>query len=184
MPRVIKKEDCEIIEVENHIRDKIVIRGTGGIDMEAINRAEAALGELSSNFDDWLKDEVEKLVEARDDVHESGLEGVAFDELYRIAHDIKGQGETLGYPLATLITASLCKLLATPEDKTIIPVALIDNHVDAVRRVMRDKIKNPDHESGRAVAEKLLDVVFEFTDRIEAQQQTDEPDMVVQPAEA
>lgn len=176
MPRVIKKADCEIIEVENHIKQKIKINGTGAIDMQAIARAETALGHLSANFDNWLEDEINKLSNARDKVRTHGLVGTHFDELFRIAHDIKGQGETLGYPLATLIMASLCKLMGVPQDKTIIPIALIDNHVDAVRRIMHDKIKNSNHEAGRAVAERLLDVVFEFTDRIEAKQKAKETD--------
>ena len=170
MPRVIKKSDCEIIEVENHIKQKITIKGTGGIDMEVIKRADEALGQLAGHFDNWLEDEINKLSDARDEVRTHGLVGVHFDNLFRIAHDIKGQGETLGYPLATLIAASLCKLLGVPDDKTIIPLALVDNHVDAVRRIMHDKIKSSSHQAGRAVAERLLDVVFEFTDKIEAQQ--------------
>ena len=176
MNKVTQKSDHEIIEVDNKLKKKIVIKGLGEIDTAAIDRAEEALGKLSVNFDDWLEDEVANLVEARDNVRAHGLVGVHFDELFRIAHDIKGQGETLGYPLATMIGASLCKLLDVAEDKTIIPLALIDSHVDAVRRVMRDRIKTADHEVGRAVAERLVDVVLEFVDHEEAKQKANAPD--------
>jgi chemotaxis protein histidine kinase CheA len=163
--------DCEIIEVPNLAKQKTTITGSGGgVDLAAIARAEAALEELSVQFDDWLEDEVGRLSEARDSVRTHGLVDPHQDSLFRAAHDIKGQGETLGYPLAATICNSLCRLLNAPCDKSAIPMSIIDSHVDAVRRVMHDRIKEADHPMGLAVAERLIDVVLEFVEHQEAKE--------------
>jgi chemotaxis protein histidine kinase CheA len=170
MARVTRKEDCEIIEIPNHIKNKITVTGSGSLDLGPIERAEEALQELSVEFDTWIEDEVARLSAARDKVHKEGLDSRAGEDLYRIAHDIKGQGETLGYPLASIVCASMCKLLEGVDDHALIPLTIIDNHVDAVRRILRDGIKTVDHHMGRAVADRLIDVVLEFVDHIQAKQ--------------
>ena len=167
MNRVIRKDGCEIIEVENTLKDKVLVSGSGGVDRTAIERAETALKHLSVQFDDWLANETKRLVAARDAVRENGLVDPHFDRLFRAAHDIKGQGETLGYPVATKISASLCTLLEAPDDRSRIPLALIDHHVDALWRVMHDQIKETDDETVHAVTQRLVDVVIEFAEHEE-----------------
>ncbi|MGI9415635.1 MAG: Hpt domain-containing protein [Hyphomicrobiales bacterium] len=176
MNRVIQKDDCEIIEVENTLKAKVAITGSGPVDRTAIQRAETALKHLSVQFDDWLAEEVKSLTAARDAVRQNGLAGDYFDELFRTSHAIMGQAETLGYPIATQIAASLCRLLDAPEDKSRVPLALVDNHVDALWRIMQDQIKDPDDEIARAVAERLMDVVFEFVDREEQKKRAKDQD--------
>lgn len=171
MSTVTQHKDHDLIQVDNELKQKVDIKGMGAIDTSAIERAEVALGELSVNFDSWLNNEVNALLDARTAVREHGLVAPHFDELFRIAHDVKGEGETLGYPLATVIAASLCKLLDTPENKKIIPLEIVDNHVDALRLVARDKIKDPDDAAARAVADRLVEVVLEFVEEQEALQQ-------------
>jgi len=167
MNRVIRKGDCEIIEVQNTLKEKVAISGAGGVDRSAIERAETAVKHLSVQFDGWLEEEAKRLVTARNEVRENGRGEPYFGNLFRAAHDIKGQGETLGYPVATKIAASLCTLLEAPEDRSRLPLALIDHHVDALWRVMHDRIKETDDETVRAVTEQLIDVVIDFAEHEE-----------------
>lgn len=130
-----------------------------GIDMEAIARAEKALEELSVEFDGWLEEEVTRLLAARAAFKNHGASQEAFEELYHAAHDLKGEGETLGYPLIGELCALLCSLLDAVDDKSQVPMTLVDNHVDAIHIVMRDQIKDPRNETARAVVERLDEVV-------------------------
>jgi len=153
----------EVIQLPNKLKHKVKVTGRGrGVDLAAIKRAESALAELSDQFDGWLGDEIGKLKDARRQVHEAGINSTTVETMFRASHDIKGQGATLGYSLATDICASLCKLLESVEPVGKIPLPLIDQHVDAVVAVYRENMKAPDHPVGAAVAEKLLDVVLEF----------------------
>ena len=128
----------------------------GGIDMSAIERAEQALDRLSSRFEGWITEEVDRLQLARDDVDKYGFRGDYAEELFRSAHDLKGQGMTLGYPLATYVAGSLCRLLeAVKESDFEAPIDLIDHHVDAVRAIVRDGIRDNSHATGTELVTSL-----------------------------
>jgi chemotaxis protein histidine kinase CheA len=147
---------------QNSLKDKVRITGSGDeIDMDAIARAEKALEKLSVEFDGWLSEEVTRLLAARAALDSSQTDE-AFDEFYRAAHDLKGEGDTFGYPLVTELADLLCKLLEAAEDRSELPMTLIDNHVDAIHIVMRDGIKDAQHDTTRAVIERLSEVVGDY----------------------
>lgn len=112
----------------------------GGIDVAAIRRAEAAVETLKVEFNDWLAHDVARLGACRDRFA-GGATAEARDDLFRAAHDLKGQAETFGYPMIARLAGSLAKLLDAANGLRQVPLALVDAHVDAVRVVFRDKIK-------------------------------------------
>lgn len=129
--------------------------GFGGIDANAIAKAEAALKAMSAQFGQWLKDEIAKLEKAQADIRALGYTPAAAEALYFRAHDLKGLGATYQYPLVTRIAGSLCKLLDDAEKRMQAPAALVEAHVDAIRAVVRDEIQTDEHPTGRALAETL-----------------------------
>ncbi len=85
-----------------------------GFDVEAIERAEAALQELSSEFDDWMAKEVERLTKGATPLPPRPRRRHA-RRRYTAAHDLKGEAATFGYPLAGgLPTASAPCWTASP----------------------------------------------------------------------
>ena len=74
-----------------------------------------------------------------------------------MAHDLKGMGESYGYPLATFMAACLCRLIETPAGKAAARAqpALVEAHVDALRAIARDQIASPDHPVGKALIKAL-----------------------------
>jgi len=134
--------DHEVITPPNRLSDAVG-RAIDGDDPVA--RAEAALAQLSSEFSGWMNDECEQLDRARRNVHQNGMTALPRDGLFRCAHDIKGQAATLGFPLVADVAGSLCRLLEETHDPARVPLDLVDQHVDAVRAIIR--------EHGRARAE-------------------------------
>lgn len=143
----------QVIRPPNALRAKV--GGFGGIDSDAIARAEAALKAMSAQFEEWLQDEIVKLSAAQADLREKGLTPETAEALYFRAHDLKGLGTTYNYPLVTRMAASLCRLLENVETRTSAPVALLDAHTDAIRAVVRDKIQTDEHPVGRELVETL-----------------------------
>ncbi len=160
-----KDTTVELIIAPGSLRDKVKVTGSGPVDTAPIERAERALQQLSVAFDGWLKEEVDALLKAREAVRSQGLSKETRTELHRAAHDLKGQGETYGYPLITSVCSTLCKLFESAREPDLIPVEIIDHHVDAVRNMMKMKIKTNDHPQSVAVSNKLYDVVIEFANR-------------------
>ncbi len=145
---------AEFIQPPNTLRLKVGGAGFGGIDAAAVARAEAALKDLSSQFGEWLNDEVSKMEAARSDIRSVGANAQTLTQLYMRAHDLKGLGATYQYPIVTRISASLCKLIDdNVRDRA--PLFLIDAHIDAIKAMVRDKIQDDDHPVGRMLVQEL-----------------------------
>jgi hypothetical protein len=139
MPDVSTFADHEIIIPHHKLSQTVTVTDRDFTpDIEAIARAETALAELSGEFAGWMKAECDRLDAARVQVRSIGLSYRTREELFRAAHDIRGQGTTFGYPLAAAAADSLCHLLEYSMDKDSIPQMLIDQHVDGVRAIIRE----------------------------------------------
>jgi chemotaxis protein histidine kinase CheA len=157
-PDVATFKDHEVITPPNHLK-RVVGRAVDGDDPVA--RAEAALAQLSPEFSGWMNEECENLDRARHGAREAAMAAPQRDALFRAAHDIKGQAATLGFPLVSAVAESLCLLIDESHDPRRIPAALIDQHVDAVRAIMREH----DRPHAAATAELLTRRLREATDQ-------------------
>lgn len=128
-----------------------------GFDMEAIERAEAALAELSTEFDDWMEKEVERLTRARDAVAAQGIDAGTRANVYTASHDIKGEGATFGYPLAARVAESLCHLLDGITEDDRVPADLVIQHADAIRAIVRENAKGHDHPVAIVLSQRLTE---------------------------
>ena len=127
-----------------------------------IARAEEALAAISGDFNDWMKDECERLDSARRKVRQNGLSRQTRQELFLAAHDIKGDSGTFGYPEVGPAADSLCRLLEHTPDLAKIPLAIVDQHVDAVRAIVREHERADVAAIAAALTTKLRTVTDEF----------------------
>ena len=145
---------AQVIRPPNTLRLKVG-GGFGGIDANAIAKAEEALKAMSSQFGQWLQDEIVKLDKAQADIRSEGYNAQTAEALYFRAHDLKGLGATYQYPLVTRLAGSLCKMMDDPAKRGTAPRTLIDAHSDAIKAVVRDQIQTDEHPTGRILAETL-----------------------------
>lgn len=131
-------------------------------DDDPIARAEAALAQLSTEFSKWMDDECGRLDAARKEMRKSGLTKKTLDAMFHAAHDIKGQAETYGYPLVAPVADCLCRVLEHSPDAARIPGELIDQHVDAIRAIVRESARPDLAELAMVLTRKLRDVSDEF----------------------
>lgn len=127
--------DHEVITPPNKLRkawDK-----TGGDD-DPVARAEQALATLSDEFSGWMESECARLDAARAAVRRDGLNAATRETLFHAAHDIKGHADTFGFPLAAAAADSLCRLIELTPVAARMPLVLVDQHVDAVRAIVRE----------------------------------------------
>ncbi len=143
----------EVITPPNML--KVKVGGRVGVNMAAIERAEAALRSMAGEFDQWIKTEVASLEAARDAVREGGLTGEPRAKLYRGAHDLKGMGGTYGYPIVGRLASVLCKLLECEALTGKDAQRLAEAHVDAISAAVREEIKDGDHPVTQAITTEL-----------------------------
>lgn len=121
-----------------------------------VRDAEAALEELRPAFEAELDDAVGRLVEVWS---KSGTQAnaEALAVLFRLAHDLKGQGRSFGFDLLTDLAASLCKLLLNlgKTEQNSWRFQAIDMHVRSLQIVARKKIKGDGGSLGRELLEQI-----------------------------
>lgn len=157
-----------IIQPRQPLREKCLRPGDAEEAAEqAIANAEQALQQLSVNFDDWMADEARQLSAARDAAKAASFSDEPLTGLFQAAHNLKGQATTLGYPFADEICASLCRLIDKTADRSRLPEILIDQHVDAVRALVKEGAKGNDNPKASVLAKRLRDVTNDFLQQID-----------------
>jgi chemotaxis protein histidine kinase CheA len=160
-PAVTTYADHEVILPPNKLT-KAVAKAAAATADDPVARAEAALAELANEFPSWMDSECERLLQARAQLGKSVLDGSSRDELFRAAHDIKGEAETFGFPHAGQVADSLCRLLEHAPDSTRVPLALIDQHVDAVRATIREASSKDSEKTAARLVATLRQVTDDF----------------------
>ncbi|MBN9063283.1 MAG: hypothetical protein BGP06_04445 [Rhizobiales bacterium 65-9] len=135
-------------------------RGDPTPDM-VIAQAEKDLKETSAEFQGWMIIEATKLADARAQYHAEGDNPQALRELFQAAHTVRGNAGVFGYPLAGRVADSLAKLLDGGK-RTEAPRMLIDQHVDAIRAIVREDARGADNRNARALTMALLEVSAKY----------------------
>lgn len=162
-PDVSTYADHEVIKPPNELRKAISrVRTDSPADDDPVARAEQALSKLAAEFTSWMDEESERLNAARGRLKTHGLNKADLDALYHAAHDIKGEAATFGYPLAAPVAESLCRIIDQAREPARIPMKLVDQHVSAVRAIIREYAR-PDIETiATDLLTRLRDVSEEF----------------------
>lgn len=131
---------------EEHDRQQLL-----AFDPEALANAESGLAKLRAKYVEWVRDDIDELVSS---CHgQFGEEALV--RVRRAAHNLKGQGESFGYPLITAIGQSLfdyCDNLREPGPQ--VP-AIVRAHVDAILKVVEQRLTESGGEAGSEVMNGL-----------------------------
>jgi HPt (histidine-containing phosphotransfer) domain-containing protein len=153
--------DYELITPQNKLRKAVSDRPFDPSD-DPVARAEKALADLSGEFGGWMTEECERLDKARQAVKTLGFTHATKEQLFHAAHDIKGEAPTFGFPACAAAADSLCRLIEYAPDATKIPVKLVDQHVDAVRAIIREYANSDAMELAGQINKRLREVTDEF----------------------
>ena len=134
---------------------------SGDRKMEAVlARAQAAVADLAKSYVPNTIADLDRcaalLKTAREDP--SGR-AASVKELYGMAHNIKGQGSSFGYPLVTRIGHSLCTLVRQERPFADADLGVVQAHLDALRLILAKDIKGEGGEVGAKLAARLENMV-------------------------
>ena len=140
------KEKPRAVEIKSYADHHVImqpnpfrgaLRRVGDTDPDdPISRAEKALAGLSGEFKNWMAIEADRLTAAHAALLRDGFSDKACGELFRAAHDIKGDAATFGYPAAAATADSLCRIIEHAPDLEMVPAELITHHVQAVQAIV------------------------------------------------
>jgi HPt (histidine-containing phosphotransfer) domain-containing protein len=140
-----------------------VLRQVRGQDLDdPIARAEKALADLSGEFKTWMLVEADRLSAAHARVLKDGFTDGNSEELFRAAHDIKGDAATFGYPSAAAVAESLCRVIEHAPDLANVPSELILHHINAVQAIVRDHTKLDSTKVAGELSRRLRKVADDY----------------------
>jgi HPt (histidine-containing phosphotransfer) domain-containing protein len=132
--------DHHVITQPNPLRR--VLRRVPESDLDdPVARAEKALAGLSGEFKNWMAIEADRLSAAHAAILMNGFNDATREELFRAAHDIKGDAATFGYPSASAAAESLCRIIEHAPELDKVPSDLIAHHINAVQAIVRERTK-------------------------------------------
>jgi len=129
---------------------------------DPVARAEKALAGLSGEFKNWMGIEADRLSAAHAAILRNGFTKLAREELFRAAHDIKGDAATFGYPSAGAAAESLCRIIEHAPDLDTVPSDLIAHHINAIQAIVRERTKLDTVSTASELSQKLREVADEY----------------------
>ena len=160
-PNVQAFADHHVITQPNPLR-RVLRRVDEKHPDDPVARAEQALAGLSGEFKDWMGIECERLAAAHAAILKHGFTRDTSEELFRAAHDIKGDAATFGFPTAGAAAESLCRIIEHAPDLERVPAELIAHHINAIQAIVRENAKIDNAGMAAALSKKLRGVADEY----------------------
>lgn len=153
--------DHHVITPPNRLRNVVRLIDEKNLD-DPIALAEKALAELSDEFSKWMAIECDRLVAAHAAILKNGFTPATRDELFRAAHDIKGDAATFEYPAAAAGAESLCRIIEHSPALDRVPAELIAYHINAIQAIVREHASPGTEAMAREINRKLRLVADEY----------------------
>src|SRR4051794_30679442 len=153
--------DHHVITQPNPLRNVLLRVPESDLD-DPVARAEKALAGLSGEFKNWMTIEADRLSTAHAAVLRDGFTVANREELFRAAHDIKGDAATFGFPSAGAAAESLCRIIEHAPDLERVPGELIAHHINAIQAIVRENAGINNSGMAAALSNKLRGVADEY----------------------
>jgi chemotaxis protein histidine kinase CheA len=157
-------DDLEIINPPNLLKSKVKSGGPGAVDAETLDRAEAAIADMTDQYLEWVEQDLKRIEEAYAGLRDASPDNIPAElqKVFQVSHDIKGQGGSFGYDLMTSVGNYLCRLIEYADPQNPKLVDAIGVHIDTLKLVIAQRIKGDGGEAGHLML-KGLQQIFDKT---------------------
>ena len=158
-------EELEIINPPNTLKSKVKIGGPGAISPDMLEKAEQVIAGLSDSYLDWVQEDIKKISAAFEELKAGkGDQKKILENIFRISHDMKGQGGSFGYNLMTAVGNELCRMLEKlPSPIGPAHIEAIGVHIDSLKLIIAQKMKGDAGQTGAAILAGLQKVSAKLT---------------------
>lgn len=169
-PKDVKRpddaSDTFLFKLPNLLKQKMGLenmRKAFELPEELLAEAEETLEREARGFLDWAKQYLYQLsTQIANAVEDQSNRGAHLAEVNRIAHELRGQGGTFGYPLITLFAKSLYEATEYPCREDDANLEICKAHLDTLRAVIREKIEGDGGAIGRQLMMALNQAIAKY----------------------
>ena len=122
------------------------------------NKAMAVLDDLAKDYIVWVQQDLKNL----EDTYLQACaatggdrEKIVRETLFRIVHDMKGQGATFGYDLVTDIGNHLCRYIERQDKFDAPQMEAVETHIKALRQIIDSNLTGDGGAQGQSLKEKV-----------------------------
>ncbi len=153
----------EMIDVPNALKSKVSY-GPDGVDAATIERAEQIIAGMQDQYLVWVQEDLRKIQAGYDKVRAMPVEDRkdSIRYVFDVAHDMKGQGGSFGFPLMTNVANNLCRFIETRPQFGNAEMDAIRVHIDVLRLIMAEGITGDGGPRGEKLMRGLELVVEKF----------------------
>ena len=165
------KSKVRYIRLRNKLLAKVggAKRGEGGaVAPEVLEKALAEMKKAEDEYPEWVR---KTLVELVDELN--GAKGKPeiertkhFKRVGAIAHELKGQGGTFGYPLVSAIAKSLNEFTQRDMLVTDNHLEILKAHIDTMRAVVNGHVAGDGGAIGRELIQSLERAIAKYGDTV------------------
>ncbi|MBL8834585.1 MAG: hypothetical protein JNL71_19490 [Rhodospirillales bacterium] len=142
----------QVINPPNLLKQKV---GSGGLDANAIKKAEKVFDSLRGEFEEIARGDVAKLSQAAAFLLANPNDIKKRQEVYMLSHELRGQGGSYGYPLVTRFGDQLCRYLDATDILDAKTLIIVKAAADAIAVVINSKVSGDGGETGRQLVDML-----------------------------
>jgi CheY-like chemotaxis protein len=128
-----------------------------GVDAQRLMAIQKVIQQRAEGFLDWTKETLARLDLEIDHAarRKPGERRIPFSHINLIAHELRGQGTTFGYPLVSSTAKGLFEATAHNFDRSDATLDLIRQHVKGLKQIVRDELTGDGGEAGQQLSKQL-----------------------------
>lgn len=155
-----KPVQVRIYRRRNRLKDKIGGIGGGeggGFSAEALAAAEAEFAKMAEDYPDWVGGYITALFNELELARPraADMRSPNFSRMNQLAHELKGQGGTFGYPLISVFGKSLYEFTSISAGTSDSQLDIVKAHIDAMQAVIKGRISGDGGTVGAELARTL-----------------------------
>lgn len=154
--------DYQLITPPNLLKAKVGGGGGGarGIDVDAVHQASSAIASMADDFADRVSPEIAMMTKLSHDLEDdpSRAEKIGF-KICKVAREVGDQGETFGFDLISEVGGSLINYISNLREAEHLNGEVVRAHTDAMRAVIKNKVKGDGGPVGVELVESLNKLV-------------------------
>lgn len=133
------------------------------IPADILEQAEQSLERAVLDFTTWAQEYLQNLGTLCKEASEDEVKRVSkFSEINNLAHELRGQGGTFGYPLISVFGKMLYDSTREGCPLTDNQVEIVKAHIDAMRAVIRDKVAGDGGQIGKELLASLKEAIVRY----------------------
>ena len=149
----------EVIQPRNKLRE--MVGGKKTLDSDTLRKAESAAKKVQDKTDytGHAQSNLTRLMAAYDRA-QGDERAEALHDMFEIAHDMRGEGGSFGFPLVTQIGDILCKYLTALKSPEALEPPIVKLHIDALKAVINQRLRGEGDDTAKQVVDGLAQIAL------------------------